>query len=93
MTQQGTPWADGVPGVTQCPIAPGDKLTYRFRANHYGTTWWHSHYSAQYSMGKSNSETEDGFFSPFLGSFGPMVIHGPKQLVLLGQEIIATPNK
>jgi len=51
MFQQQTPWADGVPGVSQCPIAPGQTLTYRFRANGYGTSWYHSHYSAQYSMG------------------------------------------
>jgi hypothetical protein len=24
---------DGVPGVTQCPIAPGDSLTYKFQAS------------------------------------------------------------
>jgi FtsP/CotA-like multicopper oxidase with cupredoxin domain len=24
---------DGVPGVTQCPIAPGDSLTYKFHAD------------------------------------------------------------
>jgi FtsP/CotA-like multicopper oxidase with cupredoxin domain len=26
---------DGVPGVTQCPIAPGDTLTYKFQASEY----------------------------------------------------------
>lgn len=28
--QIGTPWADGVSGVTQCPILPGETFTYRF---------------------------------------------------------------
>ena len=28
--QIGTPWADGVSGVTQCPIPPGETFTYRF---------------------------------------------------------------
>lgn len=28
---------DGVPGVTQCPIAPGASMTYKFRAEQYGT--------------------------------------------------------
>ena len=28
---------DGVPGVTQCPIAPGNTLTYTFKASQYGT--------------------------------------------------------
>lgn len=44
---------DGVNGVTQCPIAPGDSYTYKFRAQQYGTTWYHSHYSLQ--VGKSLS--------------------------------------
>lgn len=46
--QQETPYMDGVPGVTQCPIAPGSSFTYRFRADLYGTSWWHSHYEGIY---------------------------------------------
>ena len=30
---------DGVPGVTQCPIAPGTSMTYTFKAELYGSTW------------------------------------------------------
>jgi FtsP/CotA-like multicopper oxidase with cupredoxin domain len=52
---------DGVPGVQQCPIAPGKTFTYAFQADLYGTSWYHSHYSAQY-VG---------------GLFGPMIIYGP----------------
>lgn len=52
---------DGVNGVTQCPIAPGESYTYRFRAIQYGTTWYHSHYSLQYGD----------------GMVGPITIHGP----------------
>lgn len=59
--QTGTPWYDGTPTVTQCPIAPGKSFTYRFRAELYGTSWWHGHYSAQYISGLA----------------GPIVIHGP----------------
>ena len=61
INQLGTPWADGVPTVGQCPIVPGGNLTYRWQANQYGTTWWHSHYSSQYSSGVQ----------------GPLVIYGP----------------
>ncbi|KAG6017294.1 hypothetical protein E4U54_007821 [Claviceps lovelessii] len=57
----GKPWEDGVPAVTQCPIPPGQSFTYSFEAELYGTSWYHSHYSAQYAA----------------GLFGPMVIHGP----------------
>lgn len=59
--QHGIPWEDGVPGVTQCPIPPGKSYTYQFQAELYGTTWYHSHYSAQYAG----------------GLFGAMVIYGP----------------
>jgi FtsP/CotA-like multicopper oxidase with cupredoxin domain len=52
---------DGVPGVQQCPIAPGKTFTYTFQADLYGTSWYHSHYSAQYAG----------------GLFGPMIIYGP----------------
>ncbi|KAF3768845.1 hypothetical protein M406DRAFT_327261 [Cryphonectria parasitica EP155] len=59
--QTGTPWEDGVPGVTQCPVASGKSYTYSFKAELYGTSWYHSHYSSQYSG----------------GALGPIVIYGP----------------
>ncbi|KAL8968918.1 MAG: hypothetical protein Q9183_002246, partial [Haloplaca sp. 2 TL-2023] len=49
--QRATPWYDGVPAVQQCPIAPGKSLTYTFKADLFGTSWYHSHYSAQYAGG------------------------------------------
>jgi FtsP/CotA-like multicopper oxidase with cupredoxin domain len=52
---------DGVPSITQCPIAPGDSFTYKWVATNYGTSWYHSHYAIQ----------------AWMGVFGPMVIHGP----------------
>ena len=61
--QINTPWEDGVPGVTQCPIAPGSSYSYEFVASLYGTSWYHSHYSAQYSGGIA----------------GPIVVYGPSQ--------------
>lgn len=59
--QKESQWMDGVPGVQQCPIPPGESFTYRFRAEQYGTTWYHSHYSAQYSGGAA----------------GPLIVYGP----------------
>ncbi|KAI1826659.1 multicopper oxidase [Xylaria intraflava] len=64
MPQRDTQWFDGVPGFTQCPIAPGSSFTYRFRAEVYGTSWWHSHYSAQYTA----------------GLWGPLIIYGPNHV-------------
>ena len=52
---------DGTPGVTQCPIAPGKSMTYKFHADQYGTTWYHSHLSYQYSN----------------GLYGALIINGP----------------
>ncbi|CUS13825.1 unnamed protein product [Tuber aestivum] len=57
----GTPDADGAIGVTQCPIAPGETYTYRWHATQYGTSWYHSHFSLQYTD----------------GVVGPIVVHGP----------------
>ncbi|QIW99986.1 hypothetical protein AMS68_005504 [Peltaster fructicola] len=62
--QSGTPWMDGTPAITQCPIPPGQSFTYLFRAELYGTSWWHGHYSAQYINGLA----------------GPIVVYGPKSL-------------
>lgn len=62
LLQKGTPYEDGVPGITQCPISPGQTFTYSFKADLYGTSWYHSHYSAQYAG----------------GVLGAMIIHGPQ---------------
>ncbi|KAF2166071.1 multicopper oxidase [Zasmidium cellare ATCC 36951] len=42
---------DGVNGVTECPIAPGQTKQYVIRCTQFGTSWYHSHYSAQYGDG------------------------------------------
>ena len=34
---------DGVAGVTQDAVRPGGEFVYRFRADHAGTFWYHSH--------------------------------------------------
>ncbi|KAJ4029619.1 hypothetical protein NW761_013768 [Fusarium oxysporum] len=51
LRQLNTNWMDGVAGVTECPIPPGEKMTYRWRATQYGTSWYHSHFSLQYADG------------------------------------------
>jgi FtsP/CotA-like multicopper oxidase with cupredoxin domain len=35
---------DGVPGVTQLPIEPGQSMTYEYIATATGTHWYHSHW-------------------------------------------------
>ena len=43
------------------PLAPGQTKTYTFKCTQFGTTWYHSHFSAQYGD----------------GVMGPIVINGP----------------
>lgn len=64
LLQAGTQWQDGVPGVSQCPIAPGETYTYKFRADQFGSSMYHAHYSAQYTA----------------GVYGAMITYGPTQL-------------
>ncbi|GIJ38404.1 multicopper oxidase family protein [Micromonospora andamanensis] len=37
---------DGVPGLSQPAVAPGDAFLYRFRADQVGTYWYHTHYAS-----------------------------------------------
>lgn len=52
---------DGVASVTQCPIAPGQTYTYTWRADEYGSSWYHSHFVLQ----------------AWNGVFGGILINGP----------------
>ncbi|KAL7272957.1 hypothetical protein RUND412_004209 [Rhizina undulata] len=58
--QYGSNEQDGVNGVTQCPIAPGDSLTYEWNATQYGTSWYHSHFSLQYAEGVAGAIIVNG---------------------------------
>lgn len=42
---------DGVPGLTQAPIAPGATFVYRFIAKDAGTYWYHSHVNSVQEVG------------------------------------------
>ena len=42
---------DGVPGLTQDPIAPGDTFVYEFTLHQHGTFFYHSHMAMQEMMG------------------------------------------
>ncbi|CAH1252822.1 Hypp1020 [Branchiostoma lanceolatum] len=60
-----TPWMDGVPSVTQCPITPHESFTYRFRAFPAGTFYYHSHMSRQMAD----------------GLFGALIIHNSQTTI------------
>lgn len=61
--QRGTPWMDGVAGVTQCGIpAAGGSWTYEFSVGgQRGTFWYHAHAAVQYTD----------------GLYGPIVVRDP----------------
>ncbi len=42
---------DGVPGITQDPILPGESFTYEFTVNPSGTRLYHSHFNAMSQEG------------------------------------------
>jgi len=54
---------DGVPGVTQAPIAAGESLYYAFPLVQAGTYWYHSHFGLQEQQGLS----------------GPLIVEDPKE--------------
>lgn len=57
VTQKGTPFADGVPFITQCPINSGNTFRYSFFAKNQGTQFYHSH---------SGLQKADGIYGPFI---------------------------
>ncbi|KAI0599387.1 multicopper oxidase-domain-containing protein [Biscogniauxia sp. FL1348] len=64
--QKRTTWMDGVTGVSQCGIPPGQNFTYEFQVTgQRGTFWWHAHLSVQYTD----------------GIYGPIIIHDPEEMV------------
>ncbi|XP_020282036.1 laccase-2-like [Pseudomyrmex gracilis] len=52
-----TPYMDGVPYISQCPIPPGATFRYNFIATEAGTHFWHSHIGFQRG---------DGVFGPLI---------------------------
>ena len=60
--QAGTPWSDGVPGLTQRLIQPGRSFTYKWKATQYGSYWYHAH---------ERGQIDDGLY-------GPLLIHPSK---------------
>ncbi|XP_072946321.1 uncharacterized protein [Epargyreus clarus] len=53
--QRGTPYMDGTPYVTQCPILPESTFRYQFNASHSGTHFWHSHSGMQRADGAAGA--------------------------------------
>ncbi|KIY01430.1 uncharacterized protein Z520_02982 [Fonsecaea multimorphosa CBS 102226] len=59
IVQQGTPWSDGVPGLSQLAIAPGSSFLYKWTADASGVYFYHSH---------SRSQMMDGLYGAIIVS-------------------------
>jgi FtsP/CotA-like multicopper oxidase with cupredoxin domain len=57
---------DGVPGMTQNVVKPGQTFTYQFRAKQIGTFWFHSHQQASEQVTK--------------GLFGSLIVEAKKEV-------------
>ncbi len=70
---------DGVPGVTQEPVAPGDRFVYRVRFPDAGVYWYHPHL-------REDIQQDLGLYGNMLirptddDAYGP--VHGERTLVL-----------
>lgn len=65
---------DGVPGVTQPPIEPGEEFRYEFTVNDAGTYWYHPHI---------NSTNQVGW-----GMYGGFIVEDPSDPEEFGDELV-----
>ncbi len=57
---------DGVPHLTQMPIAPDDEFHYQFAAEDAGTFWYHPHHRSMEQVGR--------------GLYGPLIVEEPEPI-------------
>lgn len=50
---------DGVPGVTQAPVKPGETFIYEFEARPAGTRWYHTHF-------QEHKQLDLGLYAPLI---------------------------
>jgi len=65
---------DGVPGVTQDPVAAGGEFRYEFVLRDAGTYWYHPHI---------NSAAQVGW-----GMYGPLVVEDPNDSEAFGDDVV-----
>ena len=65
---------DGVPGVTQDPVAPGESFRYDFIARDAGTFWYHPHI---------NSSAQVGW-----GMYGGVIVEDPDDSAVFGDDLV-----
>lgn len=65
--------SDGVPGVTQKAIEPGESFVYRFVADRIGTLWYHCHVNVSEHLA-------------LRGMWGPLIVT-PKEPIAIEKEV------
>ncbi|WP_351230498.1 multicopper oxidase family protein [Streptomyces sp. NPDC002133] len=63
---------DGVPGITQPPVKPGETFDYRFLVPHPGTYWFHPHMGVQIDR----------------GMYSPLIVDDPREPLSYDHEWI-----
>lgn len=89
INQRNSTWMDGVAGVTQCPIPPGENYTYEFTCiEQRGTFWYHAHTGVQYT---------DGLFGPIVRGVADAASGAmsspPERVLLTGCQVIHDPDE
>ncbi len=65
---------DGVPGLTQAPVPPGETFDYDFVAPDAGTYWYHSHFKTMEQMDR--------------GLYGALIVEEPDALDIDREEVL-----
>ena len=79
--QNGTNWMDGTVGVTQCPIAPGGKFTYKFTIQGQSGSYWYGPriYHQRYRINSESRYHSHHVLQAADGLVGPLIIHSQKK--------------
>ncbi len=64
---------DGVPGLTQAPVAPGETFTYEFTPPDAGTYWYHSHRRGNEQLAR--------------GLYGALIVENPAEPTYAVDEV------
>ncbi|MES3516411.1 MAG: multicopper oxidase family protein [Natronomonas sp.] len=72
--------ADGVPGITQEPVEPGEEFAYEFEAYPSGTHWYHSHVGLQ---------LDRGLYGPLIVEPDDPAVEYDREYTLLFEDFLA----
>ena len=91
MLQQKSPWMDGVPYLSQCPIPPMGQFRYDFLAETEGTLFYHDHtgnvnHVRLKCTSKARDKSSDMKIDQFIGNLlrdglnGGLIVRTPKEM-------------